>query len=160
MWKLEYLEAVDQDHVLNAALTYVNGAKVYDLSVVERAAIQAVYELYDAMLGQPHANLRPNSLDQARPVIAEAYGQVQIGGRLAALRERLLASTDSCPYCGFGEPRDLDHYLPRGSFGELAIYSKNLIPSCSPCNNAKRTVVPGDPQALGAGLIHLSLIHI
>src|SRR3546814_13583997 len=75
-------------------------------------------------------------------------------GRAWFRRSVLLASTDACPYCGFGEPRDLDHYLPRSGYGELAIYPNNLVPSCSPCNNAKRTVVPGQGAAHGPGLIH------
>src|SRR3546814_2419046 len=113
MWVLapQALEALDD--ALDTALTYANGAAIYGLSDAERAAIHAVYQLYDAMLGQPDAGLRPGALDVARPYLAAAYDQVQIGGRLASLRARLLASTDACPYCGFGEPRDLDHYLPR-----------------------------------------------
>lgn len=65
-----------------------------------------------------------------------------------------MASTDQCSYCGFGEPRVLDHYLPRSLFGELAIYPRNLVPSCSPCNNAKRSIVPGLGPAIGPSLIH------
>lgn len=154
MWALEQPEPVDQNEILDTALTYANGTPVYALSAVERAAIHAVYDLYDAMLGQPHVDLRPNSLGHARPHLAEAYSQIQIGARLEKLRQHLLASTDSCPYCGFGEPRDLDHYLPRVEFGELAIYFKNLIPSCSPCNNAKRTVFPGGAELANPGFIH------
>lgn len=154
MWVLapQALDALDD--ALNTALTYTNGTAIYTLSDAERAAIHAVYQLYDAMLGQPDTGLRPAALDMARPYLETAYNQVQIGARLAHLRARLLASTDSCPYCGFGEPRDLDHYLPRSIYGELAIYPNNLIPSCSPCNNAKRTVVPGQGAAHGPGLIH------
>lgn len=154
MWALEQPEAVDQNEILDTALTYANGIPVYALSDIERAAIHAVYDLYDEMLGQPNVDLRPHGLNQARPRLAEAYAQIQIGARLEKLRQHLLASTDNCPYCGFGEPRDLDHYLPRGEFGELAIYFKNLIPSCSPCNNAKRTVVPGGDEVAAPGLIH------
>lgn len=154
MWVLERQEAGALDASLDTALTLANGVSVYALSPAERAAIHAVYQLYDAMLGQPHPDLRPEELNPTRPFLEAAFGQVQIGGRLASLRARLLASTDNCPYCGFGEPRDLDHYLPRSVYGELAIYPNNLIPSCGPCNNAKRTVVPGMGPGHGPGLIH------
>ncbi|MER9585871.1 HNH endonuclease signature motif containing protein [Mesorhizobium sp. M0276] len=154
MWVITPQQLGDVDEALNAALTLTNGAAVYAMSPAERAALHEVYQLYDACLGQPHLDLTPNVLDTARPHMRSAYDQVQIGGRLAALREQLLASTDQCPYCGFGEPRDLDHYLPRSVYGELAIYPRNLIPSCSPCNNAKRTIVPGLGPAHGPGLIH------
>lgn len=154
MWLLPAQELGDVDQALDTALTYVNGVAIYALSHAERAAIHAVYQLYDALAGQPHADLTPAILNTARSPLYAAYDQVQIGGRLAKLRERILASTNQCPYCGFGEPRDLDHYLPRSAFGELAIYPRNLIPSCSPCNNAKRTVVPGLEPASGPSLIH------
>ncbi len=146
-------QSIDAVHdALHRALTLANGTLVYSLSVQEWTAINAVYQLYEVLGGQPHAGLRPVTLDAARPRLHAAYDQVQIGGRLTALRAHLLASTDACPYCGFGEPKDLDHYLPRSVYGELAIYPNNLVPSCGPCNNAKRTAVPG--LGVGPGLIH------
>lgn len=154
MWVMRQQDDQDLDVMLGTALTYANGTAVYELSAEERGAIHAVYQLYDALLGQPHTDLTPNALDKVRPYMEAAFGQVQIGGRLAALRARLLASIGSCPYCGFGEPRELDHYLPRSIYGELAIYPNNLIPSCSACNNAKRAAVPGLGSAHGPGLIH------
>lgn len=152
MWTLapQSLNAVDD--ALRRALTYVNETPVYGLNAAEWAAIKLVYQLYEHLGGQPHVGLRPAALDAARPYLHAAYDQVQIGGRLAAYRNHLLASTDACPYCGFGELKDLDHYLPRSTYGELSIYPNNLIPSCGPCNNAKRTVVPGG--AADPGLIH------
>lgn len=154
MWILEADPTGDLDDNLDRALTYANGAPVYRLSVAERAAVHVIYQLYDGLLGQPHPDLRPAALDGARLALQNAYSEVQKGGRLANLRRRLLASTDACPYCGFGEPRDLDHYLPQSVYGELAIYPNNLIPSCNPCNNAKRTVVPGLAPGAPAGFIH------
>lgn len=154
MWTLPAQDLGDLDQALDTALTYVNGTVIYNLTAIERAAIHAVYQLYDALSGQPHVDLTPPTLNTARPSLHSTYNEVQIGGRLAPLREQILASTNQCPYCGFGEPRDLDHYLPRSVFGELAIYPRNLIPSCSPCNNAKRTAVPGLGPAAGPSLIH------
>ncbi|MBL3571570.1 HNH endonuclease [Rhodovulum visakhapatnamense] len=152
MWVLtpQSLDTVRDD--LRRALTLSNGESVYAPSAAEYHAIEVVYRLYEALGGQPNAALRPAALDAARPSLYTAYNQVQIGGRLADLRERLLSSTDSCPYCGFGEPTDLDHYLPRVVYGELSIYPNNLVPSCGKCNNAKRAIVPG--VGPGPGLIH------
>lgn len=154
MWLLNAQDVGDTDADLTAALTYRNGNPVYALSAAERAAIHAVYALYEAMLGQPAPGLRPGTLDAVRPFMHDAYSQVQIGGRLEDLRARILASTQACPYCGFGEVKDLDHYLPRNTYGELAIYPRNLVPSCGPCNNAKRAIYPDMPAAHGPGLIH------
>lgn len=152
MWTLDLPDVADVDVQLTIALTYANGGPVYALSPIERAAILTVYQTYDALLGQPNPSLTPVALAACREHIRQGYGQVQIGGRLAALRASLLAATDVCPYCGFGEPTELDHYLPKTQYHELAIYPRNLVPSCGPCNNAKRTLAPG--IAPGPGLIH------
>lgn len=152
MWVMPPQSLDGLQGALHRALTYVNGTPVYELTADELAAVIAVYSLYEELGGQPHVDLRPASLDAARPRLYDAYNQVQIGGRLADLRAHILSSAEVCPYCGFGEPKDLDHYLPRSEYGELAIYPNNLVPSCGPCNNAKRTVVPG--AGPGPGLIH------
>jgi HNH endonuclease len=154
MWVMPPQDVGDLDEALDRALIYANGTPIYALTDAERAAIHVVYQLYDNMLGQPDASLTPAVLAAARPYLRDGYNQIQIGARLEALRSRLLASSDACPYCGFGEIKELDHYLPRSTFGELALYPNNLIPSCGPCNNAKRTVVPGMAPAEGPGLIH------
>lgn len=154
MWVMAGQNTDGQDEALDRALTLVNGHKVYELKDQELQAIHIVYALYEEMLGQPHQDLTPDTLGDARPALYDTYAQVQIGGRLEKVRETLLASADECPFCGFGEPSQLDHYLPRSVYRELAIYPNNLIPCCGPCNNAKRTVVPGLGPAHGPGLIH------
>lgn len=154
MWVMPPQDVGDLDDALDRALIYANGNPVYPLTDVERAAIHVVYQLYDAMLGQPDVGLTPAVLDAARPYLRDGYNQIQIGARLETLRSRLLASADACPYCGFGEIKELDHYLPRSDYGELALHPHNLIPSCGPCNNAKQAVVPGMAAAQGPGLIH------
>ena len=95
MWKLAPEALGDLDASLTRALTYANGAPVYALSPAERGAVHAVYRLYEATLGQSHPDLRPGVLDAARPALHAAYNEVQIGGRLADLRLRLLAPADA-----------------------------------------------------------------
>lgn len=58
---------------------------------------------------------------------------------------------DQCPYCGFGEVTDLDHYLPKSIYKALSVYPRNLIPSCSRCNRAKHAHVP---EAQSQGMLH------
>lgn len=44
-----------------------------------------------------------------------------------------------CPYCGEGmSVVELDHFLPKGQYPLLSIYSKNLVPSCVECNKEKK----------------------
>ena len=151
MWTLPKPSVDDVDDHLTKALT-VKGKPIYTLSDAERAAVLAVYRAYDSLLGQPDPSLTPTLLNECADHIRDGYRQVQNGGRLAALRASLLNLTNACPYCGFGEPTELDHYLPKSEFEELAIYPRNLIPSCSACNKAKGAIVPGkEPDA--------SLIH-
>ena len=51
-----------------------------------------------------------------------------------------------CIYCGLGESNYMDHYLPKDSFPEFAVYWYNLIPSCSYCNEKKSTLFLDDQQ--------------
>ncbi|MFA4951370.1 HNH endonuclease [Brevundimonas sp.] len=151
MWTLPQPTVDDASDDLTAALTLRDGTSVYPLSPQERAAVFAVYQAYDALGGQPGDGLVPPALsDATRTALETAYGQVQINGRLAALRDRLLLSVNVCPLCGFGEPRELDHYLPKSVYKALAIYARNLVPCCSGCNNAKRALDP----AQGRRFIH------
>lgn len=53
-----------------------------------------------------------------------------------AIYDQILASAkQKCPYCcGIGNPRNLDHYLPKAHFPKYSILPVNLIPSCRDCN--------------------------
>lgn len=44
-----------------------------------------------------------------------------------------------CLYCMISEPNTLDHYLDKSEFPEFSVYTDNLIPCCSYCNNLKGT---------------------
>ncbi|OUS73090.1 hypothetical protein B5G52_05110 [Pseudoalteromonas sp. A601] len=58
-----------------------------------------------------------------RPVGRKAYDKI-----MATAQER-------CPFCGgIGNPRNLDHYLPKKHFPLFSITPHNLIPSCRDCN--------------------------
>lgn len=49
--------------------------------------------------------------------------------------DKILASTDECPFCGGIEtPRNLDHFVPKHGAPEFSILPLNLIPSCRNCN--------------------------
>ncbi|WP_143060016.1 HNH endonuclease [Burkholderia contaminans] len=57
---------------------------------------------------------------------------------MRAMRGELLKPSledfDECPYCGIGEPKTLDHYLPKEDFPEFSVLPANLIPICNVCN--------------------------
>lgn len=112
----------------------------HDLSDDESEQLSAVYDVYDNGLGRPQAVLEATSLGGAlEQLIHDAYGQVQENRRLSDLRSRLKQAAVRCPYCGIGGPTELDHHLPRSKYKSLAVYSRNLVPTCHECNNKKRT---------------------
>lgn len=141
MWKLPTPDTDNVDTDLEIALTYANGTPIYPITPSQKDDIRAIYSLYDRLYGRACTELKAVHLgNPLLNAVRDAYGQVQEGGRLSALRDRLKSLTTICPYCGFGEIRDLDHHLPKADFKALAIYPKNLVPCCHPCNNKKRSV--------------------
>jgi len=150
MWTIDPPDVGDVDAQLNAALIHKDGTVVYALTVAERAAIAALYATYDELSGEPDPSLLPAALDACKDALHTAYGQLQKGGRLANLRGTLLAAVMECPLCGFEAATTLDHHLPKDDYRALSIYSRNLVPSCQPCNRAKGTLKP----IAGEGLIH------
>lgn len=147
MWGLTAPTADDSYDDLLKALTYASGDPVFPINEDEKNAILALYAQYDVLQGRPSPlltgeGLAPDMLDAIR----DAYGEVYEGRRLGRLRERLKLSAVRCPYCGFGEIKDLDHHLPRSKYRGLAIYALNLVPCCHPCNNKKRAIAGENPD--------------
>jgi hypothetical protein len=147
MWKLAPPAAEDAETDLLCALTFASGIPVFETSTEQRARLIQLYQRYDVTRGRPSAELLGPALDAAFvEAIYAAYDEVQARRRLAHLRDRLKAGVLRCPYCGFGEVTDLDHHLARSVYRALAIYCRNLIPSCHNCNNRKRTVGGANPN--------------
>jgi hypothetical protein len=147
MWKLNTPDIADAEADLIRALTRANGEPVFETNAEQRAALLLLYQQYDLERGKPSNELLGTNLDAAFVgAVYSAYDQVQEGRRLAYLRDRLKAATRACPYCGFGEIYDLDHHLARSVYRPFAIYCRNLIPCCHPCNNKKRTAGGADPD--------------
>ncbi len=47
----------------------------------------------------------------------------------------LNAAKEQCPFCGgIGNPRNLDHFLPKNHFPQFSLVPHNLVPSCRDCN--------------------------
>lgn len=58
-----------------------------------------------------------------RPVGRKAYDKI------------MAVAQEQCPFCGgIGNPRNLDHYLPKKYFPQFSITPHNLIPACRDCN--------------------------
>lgn len=147
MWRLTVPTAGESSDDLSKALTYANGDPVFPIDEEQKNAILALYAQYDVLQGRPSPQLTGEGLaTDMLDAIRDAYGEVYEGKRLGALRERLKLSAVRCPYCGFGEIKDLDHHLPRSKYRGLAIYALNLVPCCHPCNNKKRAIAGENPD--------------
>lgn len=148
MWKLPAPNVDTASEELTTALTYANGTPVFALSAAQRQSVLELYETYTQRFGVPSEDLVAEELgENLLEAVKGAYDEVQEGRRLAALRDRLKVATRLCPYCGFGEVRDLDHHLPRSKYRGLAIHAMNLVPCCHPCNGKKRAIAGADPDA-------------
>lgn len=148
MWKLPAPNCERADEQLETALTYADGRKKFTFSDSQKARLLKAYAKYDEVRGLPSQAMLARRLG---PLFLEAlygaYDEVQQGGRLASLRSDLKIRVQKCPYCGFGELRDLDHHLPRATYKAFSIYPNNLVPCCHTCNNKKRTVAGDEPDA-------------
>ncbi|MER8861564.1 HNH endonuclease [Mesorhizobium sp. M0757] len=150
MWKVDLPDVGDIDDQLDAALIHKDGTVAYHLTDAERLAVATLYQGYDSLLGEPDPSLIPVTLDACKDALHTAYNEVQKKGRLSKLRGTLMAAVIECPLCGFEAATTLDHHLPKDDYRALSIYSRNLVPSCQPCNRAKGTLEP----VAGKGMIH------
>jgi hypothetical protein len=147
MWRLEVPHTNTSKADIESALTLLDGTPVYPVTEIEKTRILQLYSLYDSHQGNPNEILKGMPAENALlDAIYNAYSQIQKGGRLEDYRDRLKLNAELCPYCGFGPITDLDHHLPRSKYKAHAIYARNLIPCCHPCNNLKRTKAGENPD--------------
>lgn len=100
-----------------------------------RTGVAQAYETYVRVA--PHLDGMmsiPVSLPQ-RDALLHAYDSPTAAFK--RLRANLLDGVVRCPFCDISEASTLDHYLPKEKFPEFAIFSRNLVPCCSPCNERK-----------------------
>lgn len=108
------------------------------LKPADKDKLMELYVLYQQGLGKPNPEWIAEGLSEdAQEAILKAYGEVSETGRLAVLRASLKNLAKVCPYCGFGEVRDLDHHLQKKIYKCFSIFPLNLVPSCSKCNGHK-----------------------
>lgn len=144
MWKLSLPDNTSAMAELVTALSPVGGVAV-PLSDEARAVFVALYAAYDRLLGNPSAELQPEGISgELAQAVHDGYDSTQKNGRLKQLRERLQANVTKCPFCGFGAVTSLDHHLPRSTYKALAVYCRNLVPACEPCNKKKGKGVGGE----------------
>ncbi|MGD7023051.1 HNH endonuclease [Rossellomorea vietnamensis] len=86
-------------------------------------------------------NIQPLTFTKEEKGCLEGCYTSETADRVALINnimsKRDVHSKAICCYCGYGNPKTIDHYLPKSIFPEFSIHSLNLIPCCSDCNNIK-----------------------
>lgn len=103
-----------------------------------QAQWQQGYDNYAAYFGRP---FRAWQFAQALPVGAAKrmqglYRSDIPVAKLIKLRLSQKQGLNYCPYCGLQKNVTSDHYLPQAHFPQYAVFSRNLVPSCSDCQSA------------------------
>lgn len=99
--------------------------------------------------------------DLGKEDLAKVYDQYFVGeGKPARnIYSAIMFSANSrCPYCGgIGEPKNLDHYLPKKHFPQFSVLPLNLIPACRDCNMDGKGAAYAETQS--EQIIHPYLDH-
>lgn len=69
--------------------------------------------------------------------VRQAYSTRLVRGCGRPVYDKILGAAlrHQCPYCGYGIVTTLDHFLPKSTFGALALEPWNLVPACKDCNH-------------------------
>lgn len=118
-------------------------AHCYNLdAATDKPLLEQLYEDYDNGQGEVTvAQLAPTAAKQ--DIIKNQYNKTS--GKdantghdkpLVYIREGLLdpRNVEKCPYCGINQPKQLDHYMDKKTYGQLAVCRLNLVPLCGHCN--------------------------
>ncbi|WLG59609.1 HNH endonuclease [Pseudomonas extremorientalis] len=119
---------------------------------IERVAAGSTWELPYLRLTRGEDPFVIDDIRKSELVHLYEYYMVKREPGRALYDSILVAAGDHCPTCGgIGQPRTLDHYLPKANYPKLAIVPQNLIPACRDCNTDKRNPLIDHP--------HQQLLH-
>ena len=107
-----------------------------NLDHTHKVKLLQLYDDYDKGNGQvTDAQLLP--LEDKADVIRRQYEKTyntKNNNQLDYIRKELMQDVSKCPYCSINEPVQLDHYMDKGKYGQLATCRLNLVPLCAKCN--------------------------
>lgn len=98
--------------------------------------IEGAYQSYMSSSGSPQLKAVGLSSEQTDCLHAAYKGGAKKYGLdwIPKLRD---APIGSCPMCGNLTIGTVEHYLPKEPFPEFSVFSWNLVPSCSSCNQKR-----------------------
>ena len=118
--------------------TYGGVLKGHAITAAEVVEVVKLYDLYEADRGAACDKLKGCDLPATLlDTVHAAFDKTYEKRQLHDLREMLFKEAALCPICGLDPPTELDHQLPRSVFKPLSIHTRNLVPMCHLCNNAK-----------------------
>ena len=104
-------------------------------------AMRNRYETYEQNNGDPWRVNLDNTFANVRSELQHLYKKpVAALGFIKTLRNSLKGA---CPVCGRDSLGTLDHYLPKADYSEFSFFSRNLVPACDRCTNARGNDVMG-----------------
>lgn len=141
---MKKLEKPKYENIENDYMTCIDNSRQKELLERIKPKILQQVKDYDNICSEKDKRiLIPLSIDKpTKEILYRLYDNNFLAkssnGR--KLYDKLLLSSQVCPYCKNGIVYTLDHYLPRtikDGFPELSIISLNLVPCCRDCNSLK-----------------------
>lgn len=150
MWKINEAPTLNEalsdiPDIIEASKTKRNKNQRLDPKT-DKDELERLYTTYHNQNGTITAQQKDILTDEKRQCIWALYSETydKADAKLPNIRQALFGKISHCPYCGFGEPTTLDHYLPKARYQALATCRLNLVPACRECNTLKDedTLIP------------------
>lgn len=137
MWILSKPKLFDAKNDINVVVSHCN-----NLDDSDKRKMSKLYEDYDAGMGEV-TRLQLQPLEEKKEIIKNQYAKTSKqqnkneDNHLVYIRKDTMKSVDKCPYCSINAPQQLDHFMDKALYGQLAVCRLNLVPLCGTCNLAK-----------------------
>lgn len=138
MWILPKPDLQKAKQDIDVVLAHCNNLDNQDKPLLEK-----LYDDYDNGGGMV-TPLQLQPLEGKKDIIRSQYEKTtgklsdkKTDNHLVYIRNELYKDVVKCPYCSVNEPQQLDHYMDKSHYGQLAVCRLNLVPLCGTCNNKK-----------------------
>lgn len=109
-----------------------------------RERLVEAYEDYDAFLGNPRKLTKLDVSEAQEAALHRLYDRLHNKETDPPDLRGDLLLTLVCPYCDYGDCRQIDHFLPKKLWPEFSVHTTNLVPCCGDCNQLKSERHLGD----------------
>jgi len=138
----EISEQILKDAFNNSRAVILNAAQQYDRAGEQAALVNVLPDnrskesiCLNGLTKEQFSKLYSNQMVKKEVPRREVYDQ---------LKNR--APYGKCPFCGYCDVDQLDHYLPKSKYPLLTILPLNLVPSCPYCNGGKNAEIATTPE--------------